>query len=357
MDCDFLIIGGGVAGTSAAARLAPLGTVRLLEAETALAYHSSGRSAALYEPYYGSPPMVELARASADFFRRFEGILTPRPLMVLARPGEEEAFARDRQAMRMVEIGPAEAQALMPILDPAAVTRMAMADHAADIDTDLLIQTYVRLARDHGAQILMGQRVTALQRDGTGWQARTAAGSHTARTVINAAGAWADDIARMAGGTPLGLQPHRRSVARVAAPAGRDVSRWPMILGAGESWYAKPDAGALIISPADEEPVPPQDAWAEDMTLAEGIARYDACMTEPVTRMIANWAGLRTFVPDRNMVIGPDPAMPGFFWLAGQGGQGFQSSAAASQFAADLITGCAPDLDPTITAAFSPTRL
>ncbi|MFV0491775.1 MAG: NAD(P)/FAD-dependent oxidoreductase [Pseudorhodobacter sp.] len=356
MECDFLVIGGGVAGVSAAARLAPLGSVILLEAETALAYHSSGRSAALYEPYYGSPPMVALARASGDFFHRVQGVLSPRKLLLLARAGEEEAFARDHEAMHLSPIGIEEARALVPILNPASLTRAATGDHSADIDTDLLIQTYAHMARNHGACILTGEPVTALQQDGTGWRAKARSGAFHARMVINAAGAWADGIANMAGLKALGLQPHRRSVARVAGPAALDVSQWPVMLGAGESWYAKPDAGALLISPADQEPVPAQDAWAEDITLAEGIARYSACVTEPVTRMIANWAGLRTFVPDHNMVIGPDPAQPDFFWFAGQGGQGFQTSTAASQLAADLIAGRASDLDAEIVMAFSPAR-
>ena len=139
-----------------------------------------------------------------------------------------------------------------------------------------------------------------------------------------------------AAGCPLGIVPHRRSMARVALPEGIDATRWPFLDGVDDGWYAKPDAGALIVSPADEDPVEPHDAWAEDMTLAEGIARYEEMVTAPVTRMLSNWAGLRSFAPDRTLVIGPDPAEPGFVWLAGQGGYGFQTCCAASRLAAAL---------------------
>ena len=161
--------------------------------------------------------------------------------------------------------------------------------------------------------------------------------------LVNAAGAWADDIARLADIAPIGLTPKRRSMARVAAPEGYDPRDWPMVIGAGESWYMKPDAGALLISPADAEPAEPHDAWADDMVLATGIAGWEAHVTTPVTRMIANWAGLRTFSPDGNLVIGPAPEDPAFLWCAGQGGYGFQTAPAASRLLADLAGGRAPD--------------
>ena len=160
----------------------------------------------------------------------------------------------------------------------------------------------------------------------------------------------------MAGVRPLGFTPLRRSMARIPAPGGHDVSRWPMIFGAGETWYAKPDAGALIVSPAEEHAMEPHDAWADDMVLAEGLARYEEMVTEPVTRLLANWAGLRTFAPDRVLVIGRDTACPDFFWLAGQGGYGFQTSPAASRLAADLIAGRTPEVASPLVSALSPAR-
>ena len=165
-----------------------------------------------------------------------------------------------------------------------------------------------------------------------------------------------DQVAAMAGVRPLGFTPYRRSMARIPAPGGQDVGRWPMMFGPGEDWYAKPDAGALIVSPAEEDLMEPHDAWADDMVLAEGLARYEEMVTEPVTRLLASWAGLRTFAPDRVLVIGPDVGEPSFFWLAGQGGYGFQTCPAASRLAADLIAGRMPELDAGLVAQLDPAR-
>lgn len=356
MTHDFLIIGGGIAGVSAAARLSHLGSVLLLEAEPHLAHHASGRSAALYEPNYGLRPVVELSLASGDHFRAGENLLAPRGLMILGKAGEEAAFADDITAMDLPQITLDEAFARVPVLNPETVAMAAFGDHAWDIDTDLLIQTFAREAKANGGQITTGARVTAIARRDGLWQVTTAAGVHQARMLVNAAGAWVDQVAAMAGIRPLCFQPNRRSMARIPAPGGHDLSRWPMMFGVGETWYAKPDAGALIVSPAEEHPMDPHDAWADDMVLAEGLARYEEMVTEPVTRLISNWAGLRTFAPDRVLVIGPDLREPSFFWLAGQGGYGFQTSPAASLLAADLIAGRAPALPAETVAALSPAR-
>lgn len=358
MTQDFLIIGGGIAGVSAAARLSHLGRVTLLEAEPHLAHHASGRSAALFEPRYGLAPVVALSFASEEHHRHANGgVLSPRGMMIVAKPDEAEAFRADLVAMGLNRISPAEARAMVPILNPQTVAFAAHADHAWDIDTDLLIQNFAREARGNGAQILTGERATAIARTATGWEVTTAKGRHSARILVNAAGAWVDEVAAMAGVRPLGFTPLRRSMARIPAPGGHDVSRWPMIFGGGEAWYAKPDAGALIVSPAEEHLMQPHDAWADDMVLAEGLARYEEMVTEPVTRILANWAGLRTFAPDRVLVIGHDPAEPAFFWLGGQGGYGFQTAPAASALAADLIGGRPPTLDAATVAALSPRRL
>ena len=355
MTADFLIIGGGIAGVSAAARLSALGQVALLEAEDHLAYHTSGRSAAIYEPNYGLVPVVALARASEQYLRR-AGVLSPRGVLMVASQEDTAAFDTDCAALGLEEITVDAARAMVPILDPARLAQAAFGDHAEDIDTDRLIQTFVREAKGQGGQIVTGARVTSLARTGGVWQAVTQTGTFAGRILVNASGAWADEVAGLAGLRPLGFTPLRRSMARIPAPGGHDPARWPLIFGAGESWYAKPDAGALIVSPAEEDPTHPHDAWAEDMVLAEGIARYQAMVSEPVTRLLASWAGLRTFAPDRVLVIGPDPAEPSFFWLAGQGGYGFQTAPAASQLAADLIAGRTPGLDRAMVEALSPNR-
>jgi len=356
MDADFIIIGGGIAGVSAAARLSPLGSVLLLEAEDTLAHHTSGRSAALYEPHYGAAPVVGLSLASRDYFHAQPNVLSPRGLLTVARVDEMAALQADADDMNLTLITADEACTLIPILNRQVVAGGARADHAWDIDTDLLLQGFAKTARSHGARIVTKARVTAVTKVAGGWRVTSAAGEFTGALLINAAGAWVDEVAVMAGIRPLGFQPNRRSMARIPAPGGHDVSRWPMLFGVGETWYAKPDAGALIVSPAEEHPMPPHDAFADDMVLAEGLARYEAMVTEPVTRLISNWAGLRTFAPDRVLVIGRDVREPAFFWLAGQGGYGFQSSPAASLLAADLIAERPPEIVPDLVAALSPAR-
>ncbi|WP_022702690.1 NAD(P)/FAD-dependent oxidoreductase [Pseudorhodobacter ferrugineus] len=356
MDYDFLIIGGGIAGISCAARLSHAGKVLVLEAEDALAHHASGRSAALYEPRYGLGPVVALSMASGDYFRSAKDVLSPRGMMIVGQAHEAAQFEADATDMDLVPISLDAARAIVPILNPDTVAHVALADHAWDIDTDLLLQGFARQARAQGAEILTKAPVTAIARDGAGWRVTTAQGDFSARILVNASGAWADMVAGMAGVAPLGFTPLRRSMARIPAPGGLDISRWPMIFGAGETWYSKPDAGALIVSPAEEHLTTPHDAFADDMVLAEGLARYEEMVTEPVTRMLANWAGLRTFSPDRVPVIGFDRHSPGFFWLAGQGGYGFQSAPAASQLAADLLTGTASAMDPDVIATLSPNR-
>ncbi len=204
--------------------------------------------------------------------------------------------------------------------------------------------------------MLTNQRVQTVARTDTGWRVTTAAGDFDARTLVNAAGSWVDEIAAMAGIAPLGFTPLRRSMARIPAPGGHDIAGWPLVFGTGESWYCKPDAGKLLVSPAEEDPSHPHDAWPDDMVLAEGLARYEAFVTEPVTRLDSSWAGLRTFAPDRSLVLGPDAVDPGFIWVAGQGGYGFQTSPAASQLVADLVGGRKPELSPEIVEGLSPRR-
>jgi D-arginine dehydrogenase len=356
MTHDFLIIGGGIAGLSAAARLSDLGSVALLEAEDTLAHHASSRSAALYEPRYGAPAVVGLSMASGDYFRSVPGVLSPRGLMLVAKADAQVAFEHDLKAMEFDRVSVDEARAIVPILNPDVVALAGYATHAEDVDTDLLIQGFAREARGRGAQIVTKAQVTAIQKGAPDWRVTSTAGDFTARMIVNAAGPWVDQVAAMAGVQPLGFTPFRRSMARIPAPGGLDVSRWPMMFGPGEDWYAKPDAGALIVSPAEEDLMAPHDAWADDMVLAEGLARYEEMVTEPVTRLISSWAGLRTFSPDRVLVIGPDLRDPSFFWLAGQGGYGFQTCPAASRLAADLVGGRTPELDADLVAALSPSR-
>lgn len=353
---DFLIIGGGIAGLSAGARLSKHGTVTVLEGETALGYHASGRSAALYESNYGLVSTVALSKASSDYFHTANGgYLSPRGLMLLARTDEAEAFANDTATLRLDPISVEDACEMVPILNPDVVGKTSWHGAAWDIDTDRMLQDFARDIRANGGQILTGSQVTAIHRSDTGWTVE-AGQEHSARQIVNAAGAWADTVAEMAGIAPLGIVPHRRSMARLPAPGGHDVTTWPMMIGVGETWYAKPDAGALLVSPAEEDPTTPHDAYADDMVLAEGLARYEAMVKTPVTRLLANWAGLRSFSPDRALVLGRDPDQPDFIWCAGQGGYGYQTAPAASQLLADLVAGASSPLDEATIIALTPDR-
>ncbi|NOD34581.1 MULTISPECIES: FAD-binding oxidoreductase [unclassified Ruegeria] len=353
---DFLIIGGGIAGLSAGARLSQHGTVMVLEAEDALGYHASGRSAAMFEESYGPPSVVALNKAGAAFLHTQNGgYLTPRGLMLIGAQDQSDLFAADRRDLNMTHISVDDAIARVPILNPDQVGFAAISEAAFDIDTDRLLQDFARTIRNNGGTISTRHKVTAIRKD-VHWIV-TAGQNFEARNVVNAAGAWVDQIADLAGLPPIDITPRRRSMARLPAPGGHDVSGWPMMLGVGETWYAKPDAGKLLVSPSEADPVPPQDAYADDMVLAEGLARYEALMTEAVTRVETNWAGLRSFAPDGTLVLGRDPLEPSFIWSAGQGGYGFQTAPAASQLLCDLVTGAPPALDAKNVAMLSPDRL
>ena len=352
---DFLVIGGGVAGTSAGAFLSNHGCVALLEGEDALAYHASGRSAALFEQSYGQPSTVDLNRASRTYHQD-AGVLSPRGLMLVGTPATSDAFDHDLTTMGLTRLSGQEALDHIPILNTQLVDRVGYNADCFDIDTDRLIQGYAKTIRDNGGTVQTKARVTSIIKD-LHWIVSSTVGDFKARKVINAAGPWADQIAAIAGIAPIGLQPFRRSMGRIPAPADLNLTQWPMTFGAGESWYCKPDAGALIVSPAEEHPMDPHDAYADDMVLAEGFARYEAHVTEPVTRLLSSWAGLRTFSPDRTLVLGPDPTSPDFIWCAGQGGYGIQSSPAAGRLVAALTVGDTPELDADTVAALHPARL
>lgn len=357
MKTDFLVIGGGIAGISAAARLSDLGTVTVLEAESGLGYHASGRSAAVFEEAYGVPTTIELNKASRDFHMSENGgVLSPLGFMLVGTDQDKDAFAADMKVMHLDAISVAEAQQMVPILNSDRVTQVGYHSEAWNIDTDLLIQNFARYVRANGGSVTPNAKVTAISRQPDGWRIQTKDTDYSATTLVNAAGAWVDEIAIMAGINPLGFTPCRRSMARIPAPGGNDVSEWPMMHGPNSSWYAKADAGSLLVSPSEEEPTTPHDAWPDDMVLAEGLDRYASVMTEPVTRLEASWAGLRTHAPDRNLVLGRDIWDNDFIWVAGQSGVGFQTAPAASQLVADLVSGRASELPKATIAALSPAR-
>ncbi|RZW05846.1 MAG: FAD-binding oxidoreductase [Rhodobacteraceae bacterium] len=347
------VIGGGVAGLSAAAHLAANAEVTLFEAEPHLGYHASGRSAAMFEENYGNAAVRALNGASREWLESSD-VLTPRGIMMVGLESEIADFETDLAGMGMREMPVTEARRRVPILSDAIV-RAAIHEEACDIDTSRVLDLFGYLVSDRWGRILRGAEVVGIERTDV-WTLRTRDESFAVDVVVNAAGAWADRVAGLAGVRPIGLQPYRRSMARMPAPGGHDVRGWPMLFGPGESWYAKPDAGGWIVSPAEEDPVEPMDAWADDMVLAEGIARYQAHVAEPVRRVETSWAGLRTFAPDRSLVIGEAPDAPGFFWMAGQGGYGFQTSPAAGRLLADTVLGRRPELPAEAVTALSPAR-
>jgi len=355
MSTDIIVIGGGIAGLSAAARLSADAKVTVLEMESATGYHASGRSAALIEENYGAASVQALNHASMGYFQD-GGYLSQRGLLTVARADEKAQFDAEASGFGATQISPDAALDMVPILDPAKLAFASYHADAFDIDTDRLMQDFIRILRANGGEVVTDAIVTEIRQDAHGWHVK-AGGDYSAATLVNAAGAWADLIAGIAGVTPLGIVPHRRSMARIAAPGGHDTSQWPMFFGTGETWYAKPDAGALLVSPAEEDATNPHDAFADDMVLAEGLDRYQQMVTEPVTKPLATWAGLRSFAPDRTLVLGRDPHAPEFVWAAGQGGYGFQTSPAASQFLADQVMGRPPLLDPVTVAALTPERL
>ncbi|MEM8978775.1 MAG: FAD-binding oxidoreductase [Pseudomonadota bacterium] len=350
------IIGGGIAGVSAAAKLASLAHVTLYEAEPTLSYHATGRSAAMFLVGYGNEVVRALNQASeAELIAR--EVLSPKGVLMLERATDHAQFLAESGAMGLPEISISEAQSLLPILNVESVANAAYSADATAIDTDALVQSYLRQARNLGAVIKPSSPVKTLTKTAAGWDVVTKESRDPFDYVVNAAGAWADQIAERAGLTPLGITPYRRSMAQLPLPEGAEnPAAWPFTIAAGERWYAKIVAGKWWVSPSEEDPSAPVDAFADDMVIAEGLARYEDMTTQPVTRVERVWAGLRSFAPDRALVLGPDPKEPSFLWCAGQGGYGFQTAPAASDFLAAQISKSPSPLPTETIRALSPSR-
>lgn len=343
---DIIVIGAGIAGASSAAEMiADGGRILLLEAEDQPGYHSTGRSAAVYTCAYGPPVIRALTRASGDFYRNPQSphidhpLLRRRGVLFVATADQGEALAELEREMaggvRRIDIE--TARSLVPLLRPEYAVEALIEDDASDIDVMALHQHYLKSFRAAGGVLKTSARVTALRRDGGQWQVETAAGDFTAPTIVNAAGAWADEIARLAGVVPVGLVPKRRTALLVDPPAGTKADDWPISVDAEEQFYMKPDAGKLLISPADETPSEPCDAQPDELDVAICVDRVETAFDVSVRRIDHKWAGLRSFVADRCPVIGFDTEVSGFFWLAGQGGYGIQSAPAAARTAAALV--------------------
>jgi D-arginine dehydrogenase len=352
-DADFLVVGGGVAGLSAASRLVRHGRVVVLEAEDALGYHSSGRSVSFSHYGIGNAAVRGLTAWSRPFFEEPAEGFAPSPLArtvpslyfateetlpALAALEAEMALFTDRtrriDAAAMAALCPAlrtgEGAAVGGVLDPTGLK----------LDADVLLQSFARAARANGGEVLNGRRIASVDREGQGWRVRSEDGeSWSSPVLVNAAGAWADRLAALAGVAPIGLEPKRRTIVVVDPPSGTDVSGWPFAHSAAGDFYMLPEAGQLLVSPADEVADDPCDAAPDEYDVALAADRLEHYTTVPVTRIAHRWAGLRSFVADRTPTAGFDPEAPGFFWLVGQGGYGFQTAPAMAAAVESLATG------------------
>lgn len=346
---DILIIGAGAAGLGAAAHLAADAKVAVLEAEPTPCYHSTGRSAAVFIKSYGPDGVRAATRASEAFFDNPPDgfadapLLSHRGMIYVDRVGGALDAMIDATP-GMHAITPDEAVRRVPILTRDLIAAASYEEDARDIDVDLLTGGFRRMMRAGKAALAVNARVSSLVRSGGVWRAETPSGAYEAPILVNAGGGWAGGLAALAGAAPIAIQPKRRSAAILPAPAGRDIGDWPLFGDAAETWYAKPTGGKLMVSPADADPVEACDIWPDDMVLAEGLHRFSEAVDFDVTRVERSWAGLRSFSPDGEPVVGFDSAAEGFFWLAGQGGYGIQTAPALARLAADLIMGRAPAL-------------
>jgi D-arginine dehydrogenase len=349
-ECNFLIVGTGIAGASVAYHLAGSSSVILLERESQPGYHSTGRSAAVYAESYGPRLMRVMTVASGPFLRKppagFADVppMHPRGALFLAR--EDQRRALEDLVKELSELSddlrlmaPEEAFRLCPVLRRDYLALAAQDPTVMDMDVNSIHQGYLRAARAKGAEIATGAEVTALEWRGGAWHARTKVGDFSAPVLVNAAGAWADVVASLAGVRKIGLQPKRRTVIVFDGPAGLDMGKYPIAADCGEQFYFKPESGRVLASPADETPVEPQDVQPEEIDIALVVDRVEQASTLKVERIVRRWAGLRSFVKDKNPVVGFAPDAQGFFWLAGQGGYGIQTSYAMGLTAASLATG------------------
>ena len=363
-DFDIAVIGAGMAGATAAAFLSAGKRVALIEAEDAAGYHTTGRSAAMWIQNYGPPDVRELTRLSRPFFEAppagFSDIplLRRRAVLMLAseaQRAELETALATGHGIRRISI--AEVHALVPALRPDYLAGAVIEEDAFDMDVAAIHQGFLRMHRAYGGVLGLRSRVGRIERRSGAWDIETASGDiFRAPVVVNAAGAWGDEVATIAGAAPIGLQPRRRTAA-IIDPSPFDVSDWPMIIDIAEEWYARPEARTrLMVSPADATLTHPHDVQPEDIDVALGIDRMQQALDIPVRRVEHSWAGLRTFTPDGSLAFGWDPRIAGFFWSVGQGGYGIQTAPAAGRLVADMVLRRDPGPASTVTDAIGPGR-
>ncbi|HRP27058.1 MAG TPA: FAD-dependent oxidoreductase [Burkholderiaceae bacterium] len=345
-DFDFIVIGAGMAGMSVAAELSRGARVAVVERESQPGYHATGRSAALYSEIYGNRTIRALTRASKGFYMQppqgfsAHALVAPRGTLYFAVQAEEAAL--DAFAATLAgEFAPArldetQARALIPAFKRGYLSRALLEPESFDIDVAAVLQGFAAICRGNGVHYAYDSAVSALTRDGEAWCVATPGATLCAPVVINAAGAWGDEIAGLAGAAPVGLVPKRRSALLIDVPGGAPARGWPAAIHVGETFYFKPDAGLLLLSPADETPCAPCDAQPEELDIAVAVDRFETATGQAVGRVRSRWAGLRSFVADKSPVVGFDPSAAGFFWLVGQGGYGIQTAPAMARAASAL---------------------
>lgn len=369
---DFIVVGAGIAGASVAYFLAPHGRVVLLERESQPGYHSTGRSAAMFMASYGCEQVRALTRASLAFLQHppvgfsEHPILTERGALMVANtedvPQLDDLMTQLTQVgSKAVRLTTAQAIERVPVLCPAEVAAALYEPDAFDIDVHSLHQGFLKGFKRAGGQVICDAELTGLSHDGAVWTATTSAGRWSAPVVLNAAGAWADRVAAMAGIPEIGLTPKRRTAFIFEPPKEVAYEHWPLVFSAGENWYFKPDAGAMLGSPANADPTEPQDVQPEEIDIAMGVHVLTEVTTMDIRRPQRPWAGLRSFVDDGGLVGGFDPLAPGFFWVAAQGGYGVQTCSAMGEACAALARGLPlPDhiADEGVTeASLGPARI
>ena len=344
---DIVVIGAGIAGTSIASFLSQHASVCLLEMESQPGYHSTGRSAALFAEPYGNAVVRSLTRASRAFFEEppagFTSVklLKPRPVLITARSEQAQAmehFIASIDAIdSVVPQSAAAAIAMCPILRPESVARAAFIGSPSDIDVHELQQGFLRSFKSQGGSITTAAQVIGIERDSAGWVVTTTRDRIRAGIVVNAAGAWAGEVAKLAGAQDIELRPLKRTACLIAPPEGASFDTWPLVMNVEEEFYFKPEAGMLLLSPVDETLTEPCDAQPEELDIAIAIDRLERATTLQVRRVPQRWAGLRSFVADRSPVVGFDRLQPNFFWVAALGGYGVQTAPAVGSVAASLV--------------------
>jgi D-arginine dehydrogenase len=347
---DCIVIGAGIAGAAAGFFLAPHLKVLLLEQEEQPGFHSTGRSAALFMESYGTPQVRALTMASRAFFESPPDGFTDHPVlgargaMMVATHGQEAPLQAHWTVLQPISpratlLDAAGACALTPVLRRELLLGAVYEPDASDMDVHAIHHGFLRGIRRAGGALVADAPATELRRDAGVWQVQAGGDVFEAPLVVNAAGAWADVVGQLAGARPIGLVPKRRSAFIFAPPEGVASAGWPATGGVAEDWYVKPDAGMLLGSPANADPVPPHDVQPEELDIATAIDRIERMTTLSIRRPARIWAGLRSFVADGDLVGGADPELPGFFWSAAQGGYGIQTSPAMGMAVAALVRG------------------